>query len=273
MRHARQHQLGQNRIMYAKRRPSWLFVLVLTLLLLPGCAGWRPVKVPMDTRFEASACLSRPDTLLVFLPGAYSHPDEFDREGFVQAVRARKLAADMLLVDAHMGYYNGRSILERLHQDVIVPARARGYNKVWLVGISVGGFGSFLYADDQPQQVDGIVAIAPYLGGPALSREIKGAGGLLAWTPATAMPAGAEQVIEQRVWRWLQHQNGPLDGKKLPPVYLGYATEDRFALSHQILAAALPSGQVFTTAGGHDWPAWRRLWRSLLEVLPLARCG
>src|SRR4030095_13806393 len=84
----------------------------------------------------------RSDTLLMFLPGAFLKPEEFEREGFVQAVRERALAADALLVDADVSYYYDQTFIERLNEDVIRPQRARGYESIWLVGISIGGFGA-----------------------------------------------------------------------------------------------------------------------------------
>lgn len=62
------------------------------------------------------------------------------------------------------------------------------------------------------------------------------------------------------------------DGGREAPLYLGYATDDRFAFSHRLLAAALPPERVFTTEGGHDWPEWTRLWRRMLPTLPLPGC-
>ena len=50
---------------------------------------------------------------------------------------------------------------------------------------------------------------------------------------------------------------------------LAVGLADRFASNHQLLADALPEGRVFTTEGGHDWPQWSRLWRKMLDVLPL----
>lgn len=46
------------------------------------------------------------------------------REGFVRAVRERQLGVDMVLVDAHLGYYSDRSMIDRLQSDIVAPARA-----------------------------------------------------------------------------------------------------------------------------------------------------
>ena len=46
----------------------------------------------MDTQLMPASKSSRSDTLMVFLPGAFLHPDEFEREGFVSAVRERDVS-------------------------------------------------------------------------------------------------------------------------------------------------------------------------------------
>jgi pimeloyl-ACP methyl ester carboxylesterase len=237
-------------------------------LLLSGCGFLRPATVPVATDRDLASCSAKTGTLLVFLPGAYSTIDEFVREGFVQEVRQRRIAADIVMVDAHMAYYNNRTVIARLEADVLAPARAAGYRAIWLVGISVGGFGALIHEEQMPGGVTGIVALAPYLGERPLTQEIARAGGLTAWQAPTG-DLSLEQM-ETRLWRWLQAQAKLPDGA--PALYLAYGTEDRFADSHRLLAAALPPQRVFTTPGGHEWAPWRRLWQQVLAVLPLPAC-
>jgi pimeloyl-ACP methyl ester carboxylesterase len=40
-----------------------------------------------------------------------------------------------------------------------------GYGHVRAAGISLGGFGALLYASRYPEEVTGILAVAPFLGG------------------------------------------------------------------------------------------------------------
>ncbi|MGR4867397.1 alpha/beta hydrolase-fold protein [Variovorax sp. LARHSF232] len=211
---------------------------------------------------------SRSETLMVFLPGAFLHPDEFEREGFVNAVRERDLAADVLLVHADVSYYYDQTFIERLDSDVLRPQRARGYSAIWLVGISIGGFGALIHELARPGGVDGIVALAPYLGRRPLGAEIHKAGGLRAWkAPDGPLP---DQEMDRKLWPWLQQYADSRKAQKhLPPLYLGFGLADRFASNHKLLAEALPSDHVFTTEGGHDWPQWSRLWKKMLDVLPL----
>jgi S-formylglutathione hydrolase FrmB len=221
----------------------------------------------LDTHLQTAKPGRRSDTLLVFLPGAFLKPEEFEREGFVGAVRERHLAADVMLVDANVSYYYDQSFVQRLSDDVLTPARSVGYAAIWLVGISIGGFGALTHELSRPGLVDGIVVLAPYLGRRPLGADIQKAGGLRAWK---APETPTDDEIDRKLWPWLQQYASPQQAAgKLPPLYLGYGLADRFAANHQLLADVLPDGHVFTTEGGHDWPQWSRLWRSMLEVLPL----
>lgn len=243
-------------------------VLAITALLA-GCGALKPTSVPMPSFFEATSCAAPADTLLVMLPGAYSEPDEFVREGIVDAVRQQRLRVDVMRVDAHLGYYNERGqVFERLREDVIEPARAKGYRHIWVLGISVGGLGAIAYSDKYPGQLDGLVVLAPYLGERLTSLEIANAGGLAKWRVPPR-----ELAMDERLWRRLSEYAKVPPAPSLPPLYLGYGTEDRFAFSHRLLAAVLPADRVATTPGGHDWPEWRRLWAQLLPRLPLPRCA
>lgn len=231
----------------------------------------------MRTLLHRAACPRPAATLLVLLPGAYDTPEDLARQGFVQAVQARGLAADVLLVDAHTDYYTGQCIVARLHADVLAPARDAGYARVWLAGISLGGYGSLLYAQAHPGMVDGLFLMAPFMGRRDLPAAIAHAGGLAAWT-GTLANADAQDLA---LWRWLQaHAKdraatsaGPaalgLGARPCPPpIWLGYGEADRFAASSRLLAQALPAAQVFTTPGGHQWAPWQRLWARFLDAAP-----
>lgn len=244
--------------------------LTLASLLLAGCNVFRVATVPMATQLDRTSCSAAAKTLLVFLPGRYVNTDEFVQEGFVREVRERRIAADVLLVDAHMGYYDNFSVVDRLEADVFAPARAAGYSEIWLLGISLGGLGAVLHEESLPGSINGMVLLAPYLGERAQLAPIEAAGGLRAWqAPVGAL---ARDPLEPRIWRWMQASAGA-PPRALPPIYLGYGSEDRFVYSHRLLAAALPPERVFTTPGGHNWPEWRRLWQQALAVLPLPKCS
>ncbi len=216
---------------------------------------------------EAGPC--RAQTLLVMLPGAYDTPMDFIQHGFVTAVREQHLAVDVQLVNAHVGYYTQQTILDRLQEDVIEPARRQGYEHIWLAGISIGGMGALVCAATHPAEITGVVALAPYLGPRNISMDVVRAGGLRQW-PAEGQSLPDDNV-DRRLWLWLKSQACSEDAEHRPSLYWGYGLSDRFALGHRVVAEALPVDRVFTVEGGHDWPAWMALWRQMLHTLPLPR--
>jgi pimeloyl-ACP methyl ester carboxylesterase len=221
----------------------------------------------MRTQADPAPCGARPDTLLVLLPGSLSKVEEFVREGYVRTVREQGLSADVLLVDASVPYYQDRSIVVRLHEDVIAPARARGYRRIWIAGISLGAVGAMLYARDHADDVVGVVLIAPFLGSRLTAIDIRNAGGLARW-PAEFSSEDSE--LDVSLWSWLKQQVDPANPRPMP-MLLAYGESDRFAFNQRVLAAALPASHVFTDPGGHDWDAWRPLWRHVVASLPIAR--
>jgi pimeloyl-ACP methyl ester carboxylesterase len=84
------------------------------------------------------------EVLVIFLPGIGDFAEDFESRGFIESLEQSELKADAIAVDAHYGYYARRSLHERLAEDVVLPARSRGYSQIWLVGISMGGIGAAL---------------------------------------------------------------------------------------------------------------------------------
>ena len=109
----------------------------------------------MELLNDDSTCMQQAPVLLVLLPGANMAPTEMVDEGFVSALRQRRLAVDVLLVGASLTYVYDGSMLDRLRDEVIAPYRARGYRRIWLAGISLGGFVAMGYAMTNPGQIEG----------------------------------------------------------------------------------------------------------------------
>lgn len=247
----------------ARRQCLWAGIAALT-----GCAAPRAPVVPVRSIADSAPCGVRPETLLVFLPGVASKPEEFEEEGFVRALRQRRVLADVVMVDLHRGYYDDRSVVDRLELDVLAPARAQGYRHVWLVGISLGAVGAALYAQARPGDVDGVVMIAPYLGKRSTAEALRDAGGLRS---SNGDIAAEDDEIGGLLWRWLHARTRDDAATRQLPLFLAYGTEDRFSFNQQVLAEALPAGRVFTAPGNHDWPVWRALWPRVVDAMPLAR--
>jgi pimeloyl-ACP methyl ester carboxylesterase len=239
------------------RRIPLLFLLTLLAAFPAACTP--PTTIPIGTIDFHNSPGSRHDTLLVFLPGLRDKPGVYAEEGFIEAAERSGLKADMIAVDAHLGYYKEKKLLGRLKEDVIEPAKRRGYRRIWLVGISLGGFGAIWYDVENPGDLAGIVALSPYLGEPEMVDEVARAGGLRKWRP----PAERELDDQHRIWRGLKSYEKR--EKSTGRVFLGYGCGDKFATPDGMLAAVLPGDQVFTMDGGHAWPVWRALWDEVLK--------
>lgn len=244
------------------RRAAAITLVTVATVGLSGCAALAgPSRVKMDVIRDDQGCRDTlSPTVLVFLPGANMLPVELLQQGFVAAVRQRGLAVDLALPDAHLGYAYDGSMLERVHDDVIAPALApaQGRRQVWLAGISLGGYVALNYARRHPDQIAGVLALAPYLGRRPLLKEIADAGGPAVWR-RSAQPRDASD-IDHALWMWLSDPQRPG-----PPLWLGYGTEDRLVDGHRLLAGLLPEGRVSTAPGGHDWAPWRTLWAQWLD--------
>jgi pimeloyl-ACP methyl ester carboxylesterase len=240
-----------------------LFALLALVLAgtSPGCGVFRAARAPMPAvTLEQGAPAA--ECLVVLLPGRFDRPEDFAGRGFAAMAARAGLEARVVAVDAHIGYYRERTAVERLRQDVVLPALAAGRTEIWLAGISLGGLGALAYAREHPDEIAGVVALSPYLGRGEVLGEIEQAGGLARWSPAA--PA-ADEPFTRPLWRWLRRY---ADGEGPVPILLGYGRDEYLARGHRLLAAELPGEQVFVIDGGHDWKTWTPLWQRILAAGP-----
>ncbi len=200
------------------------------------------------------------DTLLIMLPGAGITAEDFAARGMVAAMQARR-SVEIIAAEPDIALYLEDGVTDALHEHVVAPALARGIKRIWLLGISLGGMGALLYARSHQQHMENIFLIAPFLGTKGTVAELARAGGIMPWR------AGSSRATdpEQNLLVWLQAHLA--SGTYQPALYLGYAAQDRFAASHEMLAACLPQTRVAAVQGGHDWPSWRALWQQMLALL------
>lgn len=198
--------------------------------------------------------------LLVMLPGAGFEAEDFARHGLVAAMHGRGWPVDIVTTSPPVELYLEDGIAAALHRDIIEPAQAQGYARIWLLGVSLGGMGALLYASEHAATIEGVVLLAPFLGTQGTIAELAKAGGFHAWSAASS----AATPTEQRVLIWLQTYLAARPAS--PALYLGYGHADRFLQGHQMLAAGLPEAHVHTATGGHDWDTWHTLWQSLLNA-------
>jgi pimeloyl-ACP methyl ester carboxylesterase len=238
---------------------STITALLSIISLLSGCLGLAPTETPIP-RIETVSADSPSGTLVIMLPGRGDRAETFIAQGFHE--EGTQLGFDTLAVDAHFGYYMKRNLLPRLHEDIVLPARAAGYEQIWLLGVSLGGFGSLLYAAEHSDQIDGVILLAPYLGDEKLAGEIDARGGLAAWSGEAA----GFKDYEIGVWTWLR---SAVNSRSGTPIILGYGESDESAKAHAVLAGALEPSSVYTLQGGHNWTIWRPLWKEIAADLEL----
>jgi len=246
------------------QRQKWILGLVIIgcMVMVSGCAWMFSLfaKTPMDVLYYPADPEGAPQrNLFVFMRGIGGSNSSFEEEGLVDDVRALNLPFDMAAPNAHLGYYTGRSLIVRLKADVIDPARRQGKDNIWLVGFSMGGLGSLLYLREQPQDIDGICLVAPFLGDAPIIDEIRAAGGVRSWSPGDYDP---DDDYQRLLWHWIKdnvHGDAPV------PIFLGYGTEDEFAQANALLAELLPEDHVVAIPGGHDYPTFKALWDRFLE--------
>ena len=196
-------------------------------------------------------------TRVLLLPAAYSAPEDFLRQGFGKAVKDRAMPVDLVFVELKLQHLTDRTLLRRLRHEIVLPARALGCRSLWLGGISLGGFVAIAYAERYLQEIDGLCLFAPYLGNHIVVGEIERSNGVAGWTPGEL----ADDDDERRIWRFIKEQRS-----RKWPLHLGFGHDDRFAGSHRLMAAALAPESADVVPGGHDWPAWLRLWENFLDA-------
>jgi pimeloyl-ACP methyl ester carboxylesterase len=243
--------------------------LLLAILSFSGC-NQQKTTVPIETIRYTYSGATKARMLLVFLPGRGDSLKTFEKNGIVEAVRERGLPADMIAVNAHLGYYLKGSFFPRMKEDVIEPAKARAYEQIWMIGDSLGGFGSLSYAREYPDDITGVVLLGPFLGEELLIREIKKAG-FERWQPGGIVKSSQGRQ-ERMNWIWLIDQVRLKAGKhggnkhdRVPAVYLGYGRNDRFVSGHDLLASLLQPEHVISIEGEHDWSTWKKIWISFLD--------
>lgn len=198
--------------------------------------------------------------LVVMLPGAGINSDDFAKHGMVAAVQAGGDLVDVIALRPALDLYLEGDIAAVLDEAVIKPALARGYVRIWLLGISLGGMGALLCASRHAEIFEGLILLAPFLGTQGTIAEIAAAGGLVNWRCGTSNATPSEQTI----LAWLQ--NFVASPPTRPVIYLGYGNADRFAPGHRLLAQALAPGCVMQCEGGHDWESWLHLCRQMMAA-------
>jgi len=208
--------------------------------------------------------------LVVFLPGMGDEAEDFAKHGLVEEVQRRKLSIDVVAANATFGYYMKGTFPERLSADVMAPRLTRAYQQVWLIGNSMGGFGTLFYSRQHTSDITGVLALSPYLGEDDLIDEVYAAGGLPKWKAPAPVVKMNQDNYQRELLRWLQ---AATQGKEVAPILnVGFGDKDKLAHADELLAAVLPAEHVYRDPGGaHEWGSWHRLLKQFLDKGPLAQ--
>lgn len=243
--------------------------VLLLATLSAGCGQaiyfFRDTHVPMQALEVRMDRYARRSCLVIFMPGMLDTPDSFRERGFLDDAAAASDRCDLVAVDGHFGYYRTGQIRERVRRDILRLAESRGYDEFWIVGISMGGMGTMLVAQDNPGRIRGVVLLAPFLGDEAITDAIEEAGGLAEWTPPDDLDPYDSDEFDDALWAWLRGYAVGDDPR--PELYMGHGEDDvRDGVS--LLAATQAPQRFGTTPGGHNWNTWRVLWQRLLQSPP-----
>jgi pimeloyl-ACP methyl ester carboxylesterase len=225
-----------------------LFAIVATLV---GCAPSRNPDAPIATLLVPAQQPAK--RLVVILPGRADDLKALRGSGMSEAIQQAWPDADVLYAEVTLDYYMAGRAPERLHEEVIAPARTRGYREIWLGGASMGGMGVLMYERLRPGELDGLVLFAPYLGDRPILEEIRDAGGIAQWN------AGPPQETNNKTWQrelWRHLQTWSRDPNQAQRVWLTYGDDDRLREAMPMLAPLLPADQVVVRDGGHTWTVW-----------------
>lgn len=234
-----------------RMKPFALFTMLALLFTLTGCL---PPSDPSKTIPTLLVPAPQPaKRLVIVLPGRADGLPALRDSGMAAAIQGAWPDADVLFAELTLGYYMQGRAPERLHAEVVAPARQRGYREVWLAGASMGGMGVLLYDRLRPGEMDGLVLLAPYLGDRKLLREIGDAGGIATWD------AGPPQEVNDDTWQreiWRHIQKVSRDPAQSKRFWLAYGDSDRLRNAMPLLTPALQPDQVLVREGGHTWTVW-----------------
>lgn len=241
----------------------WSIVLVAASALLAACAHCVDPARPVPTALLPAPLPAH--RLVVVLPGRRDRLESLRRSGVGEAIQRVWPDADVLFAELSMPYYLDRSAARRLHDEVLLPARRRAYTEIWLVGASLGGMGSILYDRSYGAQVDGMVLLAPYTGERPIRDEIRAAGGLAAWNPATSRVGDWQADL----WSGMKHWRD--EPARTRNVWLGYGEDDYLREGMPLVAELLPPGHVVVQPGRHAWSTWTPMTEAIFRRIDAER--
>lgn len=234
-------------------------MLLVCLLSLAGCAAGGDVTKPIPKTFIAAPQSAH--RLVVMLPGRGDSLQSLTDTGIAAIIQQSWPDADVVLTGLTMPFYLQGRAEQRLHDEVIEPARRTSYRQIWLAGISLGGMGALLYDREYPDQMDGLLLLSPYLGENAIHEQIRQARGLSAWQAGPPQPIGPN-TFQHELWRYLQGWS--LRPQRTRSTWLAYGADEPFRQPIELMTPLLPADHVIMLPGKHNWKLWKPAMRALL---------
>lgn len=222
-------------------------------LAVASCVTRRPDK-PMRVLLIPAPQRVADAPLVIVLPGIGDDLPDLQNSGIAAAIQRGWPRTDVLLTGATFEYYLHGGMGQRLHAEIVLPARARGHRKIWLTGASMGGMGALLFERRYPAEVSGLVLLAPYMGEPRLLKTIAAAGGPGRWRPGQPPASINRKNYQTELWRvvhgWARHP------ETTRQVWLAAGSRDRLLPAAKLMAPLLPAGHFLELPGGHSWKVW-----------------
>ncbi len=231
-----------------------LFAAGTLLLALVGCGNVGNTELPIPTQTILGTGEPDQKTLVIVLPGRRDNVEVMQKYSVAEAIHAGWPEVDVQLTSATLAYYMDGGLAARVRSELLEPARAGGYQRIILMGASMGGMGSLIVDQANPSMLDHLVLMAPYLGKRQLLREIADAGGVLEWQAGPAPAAMDSSNFERELWRHIQLLGR--DPQQRARIWLAYGEDDRLANTVPVIAPALEPSHILPRDGGHNWVVW-----------------
>jgi hypothetical protein len=225
---------------------------VLLVTLLCASCSWVPSEPLQVVSIPASAQPAK--RLVIVLPGLGEDMADLQHSGIAAAIQKGMPEADVTLALASVRYYLDGGMPRRVHDQVVLPAKQRGYSEIFLAGASMGGGGVTLYELAYPGEMAALVLFAPWMGPESLLEEIQQAGGLARWQPGPPPDEISGFAIAREQWRMIQTWS--TEPARARNVWLVCGTNDSLLPASELLAQVLPADHYFKNDGIHDWVAW-----------------
>lgn len=231
-----------------------IILLLVASGVLGACLSIGDARAPIASELIPAPAGSN-QVLVIVLPGRGDDLAQLRRSGIAAAIQQAWPEADVLLTEVSLPYYAQGRMPERFHEEIVLPARQRGYRQVWLAGASIGGTGVLLYDRRYPGEMDGLVLLAPFLGDRVLLKDIAAAGGLTTWEPGPTPSVVTTNNYQRELWRYLKGWNEARQARG-QSAWLVYGDQDPLRAALPALKPLFPTDHVLIRPGGHAWAVW-----------------